>query len=387
MLTQQFKQPSVHPLPRRYQMDVEMFDTSPQVFHATRCYDLSPSPPPAPNYGQITRDTLQAQVDLAPQQFAVEQQYQPQYSALELQNLNTLLNGTPGGVANYNASTKAGQSGWYDASGQFLSPGTLAGAGVVGSDWSHGGGSANSRDGKSGPAQPYYVAGAAPQPGAVWRNAGDVFDVSRPRSTDAMPGLFELTRQQNTAQRRADIGDMSVLGPQALAAMRAYNPRVTGLLDQMDSQASDLVSRNGALDPFMQRALQQNYRTGESARGFGGGTTDAAMEAYYQAATQEQRRLQNIQLAGGVAGQEASYYGDPFMQILGRSSGALPGAFQGQQQSGPALFNPQAGLDLAASNYSAQTQFAAAQNPLGAIGGILGGVGGMFGGIGKMFGK
>jgi len=41
------------------------------------------SPPPARNYGQETRDTLQAQIELAPQLFASESQYRPQYADLE----------------------------------------------------------------------------------------------------------------------------------------------------------------------------------------------------------------------------------------------------------------------------------------------------------------
>lgn len=39
--------------------------------------------PAAPDYKQSARDVLQAQIDLAPQLFAVEQQYQPQYQALQ----------------------------------------------------------------------------------------------------------------------------------------------------------------------------------------------------------------------------------------------------------------------------------------------------------------
>lgn len=41
------------------------------------------TPPPAPEYKETSRDILQAQIDLAPQLFAVEQQYQPQYQALQ----------------------------------------------------------------------------------------------------------------------------------------------------------------------------------------------------------------------------------------------------------------------------------------------------------------
>ena len=41
------------------------------------------SPPPERNYGQETRDTLQAQVDLAPQLFESEARFRPQYADLE----------------------------------------------------------------------------------------------------------------------------------------------------------------------------------------------------------------------------------------------------------------------------------------------------------------
>jgi len=57
---------------------------------------FSPDAPDARNYGQETRDTLQAQIDLAPQLYASEAQYQPMYSELALRNLNTLLNGANG---------------------------------------------------------------------------------------------------------------------------------------------------------------------------------------------------------------------------------------------------------------------------------------------------
>ena len=57
-------------------------------------FDLSPSAPPPRNYGQETRDTLQAQVDLAPQKFAAEQQFSPGYTDLAVQNVQRALGGS-----------------------------------------------------------------------------------------------------------------------------------------------------------------------------------------------------------------------------------------------------------------------------------------------------
>ena len=50
--------------------------------------------PPPRNIGQETRDTLQAEVDLAPQQYTASAKYQPMYTTLGLQNLQTALSGT-----------------------------------------------------------------------------------------------------------------------------------------------------------------------------------------------------------------------------------------------------------------------------------------------------
>src|SRR5574343_1337239 len=52
--------------------------------------------PAARDIGQESRDTLQAQVDLAPAQLRAAQETQPGYNTLALQNLNAMLHGTGG---------------------------------------------------------------------------------------------------------------------------------------------------------------------------------------------------------------------------------------------------------------------------------------------------
>jgi hypothetical protein len=56
----------------------------------------TPKAPPPRDYGQETRDTLQAQIDLAPGLFEAESQYRPQYAELDLETLATTLRGQPG---------------------------------------------------------------------------------------------------------------------------------------------------------------------------------------------------------------------------------------------------------------------------------------------------
>lgn len=57
---------------------------------------LYPDAPPARNLGQETKDSLQAEIDLAPQRYAMEAQYRPQYDALEMQSFQNALYGTGG---------------------------------------------------------------------------------------------------------------------------------------------------------------------------------------------------------------------------------------------------------------------------------------------------
>lgn len=52
--------------------------------------------PPQRSYGQETTQALRAQLRLAPQLYAAEAQYRPQYTNLELDQLNTLMNGGAG---------------------------------------------------------------------------------------------------------------------------------------------------------------------------------------------------------------------------------------------------------------------------------------------------
>lgn len=50
--------------------------------------------PPPRDYAQETRDTLQAQIDLAPDRFAAESQFGPQYTDLAASNIRRLLLGS-----------------------------------------------------------------------------------------------------------------------------------------------------------------------------------------------------------------------------------------------------------------------------------------------------
>jgi hypothetical protein len=191
----------------------------------------------------------------------------------------------------------------------------------------------------------------------------------------AAPALSQLTASTNTAARTADIADVANLGPASYAAIRGYDPAVTGTLDTLNQQAQQQLALNGALDPFTQRALQQNIRTSQAARGMGTGVNDAAAESYYLTSTQEARRAQNQTLASGVASQTAAYYGDPFQQVLSRTSGQTSGtpsvSYTANQPSAIPSTSNLAGL--AGQGYTASTNASVAgqQQQASALQGLL----------------
>ena len=282
---------------------------------------FTPDSPSAPNVGQQTADQINAQIAATPANYKAQAEYNPKFAALNSTIAWQNLFGTPATQAT--TSTKH-DAGWYDSSGNLMSTTRSAyQAAWPGQGYnSPGYGSYNLRGYDSAAANK----DANPN-GYVWK---DAWTESGTQSVPGAPGQLDLAAAaqprllaMQTAARANDIGDVQSLAPAAMAAMRSYNPAVTGLYDSMDQQATALVNTNGALDPFIQHSLQQNYRSGEASRGLAGGTGDAAMEAYYQAATQEQRRLQNLSMAGTVAGQTAGYYGDPFQQVLSRTSGGI----------------------------------------------------------------
>ena len=210
---------------------------------------------PAPrDIGQESRDTLQAQVDLAPAQLAAAQQTQPGYDALSLQSLNNQLFGT-GGNAGYM----------------------------------------------------------------------QIYEAMAPR-------MAALDQQSTQAQRAGDIASIEQLGGRATAAMLAANPYQKALLDRMNAMTAADLENPYALTAEQKRIATQSSRAAMAARGMGGTNLGAASEvlANYLASNQEaQRRLGNAQTMTSV---NQSVVGDPFQQILGRSSGAVNQAMAGAGQ-------------------------------------------------------
>ncbi len=332
-----------------------------------------PDQPDPLNYGQLTRDTLQAQIDLAPQKYASEAQFGPQYDALNAQRLRNQLLGQP-------AHTE--QQLYYDTVTQ---PGPVTGTYQ-----------ADSRPGQVGADGKPFKKGDLIYGPSTTVQVPKYRDVDVPAQggyldliqNDVAPRASAIQAQENTASRTADIADVKNLGPEAIAAMKAANPEQAALLDKLTSGAQSDLDLGQQMDPYMQRNLQQSLRAGQAARGFGYGGNDAYAEATAQAQMGYGLQQQRRQYAQGIVGLNQSVYGDPYQQILGRTSGAnaAASAYAGQaggQLSG-SLFNPESSMsqDIYGANYNAANAAniaglnrtgALAGSALGASGNILGG--------------
>lgn len=247
---------------------------------------FAPPIPAAPNVGNDVSAQISAEIASTPANYANQVQFNPKFAAL---NSNIAWNNLFGSPAS-STSTPVQQTGYYDQNGNFLG---ATNPGVAGAQYLKAG--------------QLFTLAAAAAPGSL------------ATAEAAQPRLLGMQTQARTQ----DIADVQNLGPAAYQSIASYDPQATALLTGANTQVTQRLATNGALDPFTQMSLQQNYRAAEAARGTAGGSSDAAMEAYYQQATMNARQVQNIGLANTQVEADRAYYGDPFQQVLSRTSGGI----------------------------------------------------------------
>ena len=205
---------------------------------------------------------------------------------------------------------------------------------------------------------------------------------------DINPTLSRMDASALQSQREADITAVEQLGGRATDALRNSDPQQAALVDEMNRQAMEELALGGSLSDAQKRNIQQGMRSGQSARGLGVGVGDAVAEAMAQAEGAEQQKSSRRQFAGQVAGLNQSVKGDPFMSILGRSSGVSPmmaGQMFGQGRSmvPGQIFNPES--NYAGGLYGQNQQMemgarqASASNASNMFGSVMGGLGSIAG--------
>lgn len=369
------------------------------------------------NYGQETRDTLQAQIDLAPQLYAANAEYAPKYNALNLDAYEQMLLGSPGGKSSTESYTdweplyipeRSLPKPWGEMTGsekQYWGD-RLAAAGSSQT--------ATAPNGAAGPGASsngaYPNAGANPgyNAGQVLNNGQQMFggeQVQRPVqktrtvTTPEQKGLLSLmetevapaVRRQATADAEAQLALLKDLGPRAVTAIQGLDPTETRIVQGLSDDAEAGLAAGSKLDPAMRREVEQDVRGAQAARGFGFGPTDVFEEAFGLGSAGEALKERRLARAGAVTGLRKNLYQDPVLAEFGapssfstNASQQILGNAQGTATTGAnTLFNPQSpyAMDIYNTNFNAaEAARIAAANRSGALTGSLIGAGGTIAG-------
>jgi len=375
------------------------------------------------NYQGITDPRLQQRL------LEAESRYRPQYSALELADINTMwegfedvttspqyqslqaeLAGIEAGASVSNLTTedrRAALGEQYDALKPSGDPKSFGGkkgrrGRGFGKDSTVGQvfGGKKGKDGKKGggedPREAYIRAGMVGSQDREARIAQIKTRMGEMEKSEGVKGykglLADASRQSGMLeremlglQRKDDVAALEEFAPQVVEAYRAADPYSTGLAESQTAMAQDLYQRSQGLNPEQQRiadqqALQMSQRVGRVGDESSVAGQILGREQYLsglrgQAAGMGQQAFtQNRLLAGDVG-----------MTILGRPSSAIGLGQSGigaatnlaAQPVGPQLFDPNVGINLAMQQRGQDISLMGAQAQANASsgGGLLGAFG------------
>ena len=369
------------------------------------------------NYAGITDPRLQQKL------LESEGRYRPQYSALELADINTMwegyedvstspqyqslqaeLAGLEAGAAVSNLSTeerRAALGEQYD-----LSRANLVGAGK---DKSLAGRLSNTggKKGKKGEAAGEEARTAYINAGMVGTNDREarkaeiktrMGEMEKMGGVKGYKGLLAdasrqsgmLEREMLGLQRKDDVSALEEFAPQVVEAYRAADPYSTGLADKQTAMANDLYQRAQGLNPEQQRIVDQQALG--MAQQQGRITDQSAIAGQLLG---RENYLSGLRGQAAGMGQQAfgmnrQIAGDLGSTILGRPSSAIGLGQSGLGQSiglaaqpvGPQLFDPNMGINMAMQQQANEVNYAGAmaQADASRSSGLMGAVGSIAGG-------
>jgi len=365
------------------------------------------------SYQGITDPRLQDRL------IASEGRYRPQYTALELADINTMAYGTQGGKdsAQYqrleaelaglkagqevSAGTRAQRTAELEKQAEKMFPSEGKGRSSKGGRGRRGG----SKGVDPAIAQREAFINASLGTGVEDRAAriGQIeTELSRLETAPGQAGLFDMLEDQSTRagklqreqlqlQRESDVGALQEFAPQVVEAYRAADPYSTGLAEQQTAMAEDLYQRSQGLNPEQQRLVDQQA-LGMAQRQ--GRVTDQSAVAGQLLGREQYLSGLRGQAAGmgqQAFGMNRQLAGDVGMTILGRPSQSIGLGSQmlGQAQQGaagpmgPQLFDPNVGLNMAMQQRGQDVTFAGmqAQADAASSAGMMGAAGSIAGGM------
>jgi len=351
-----------------------------------------------------------------------EQRYRPQYTALELQDINVMAQGLPGGKDNPQyrrleaklAGLEAGKGGVSNEEAMKIAR-AAAGEPPVKYTRKTGGGGFR---GRSSGSRTYtvqnknYEKELAAYNKEVEQIAGSLggnrasqiasvkAEMEQIAGQKGQKGLFQLLedqsrqagdlqREQLGLQRADDVAALEEFAPQVVDAYRSADPYSTGLAEQQTEMANDLYQRSQGLNPEQQRIADQQALGMAQMQGRATDQSAVAGQILGREGYLSNLRGQAAGMGQQAFGMNRTLAGDVGMTILGRPSNAIGLGSQmlGQAQQGaagqmgPQLFDPNVGINMAMQQQSNEVNFAGnmAQADAARSAGTMGAVSGLAG--------
>jgi len=337
---------------------------------------------PARDYAQETSQTLQNQINLAPQLYQSEAQYQPLYNQLQLQNTQQALLGVPGG-----------QMGMLDIYRQALPQ-----YGQISAE-------ANTQQRAADIAD---VQGLGLQASQAFMAANPELAASLQQAqgfAGPQQNQFTNTLSQQLAQQQPreniyaqQVGAAQIGGPQQVYTQniragnigqgalggslynQALNAGPSRISSALESAVLNQMSPDGSLTPAEMRQAEQQVRASYAARGMAMSPQAISAEVQNRLVNQRARQIENLGMAQNVNAQlqqeqaaNRNFAGNIYGQDIGLQGQNVANRMQAQQlnqQYGlqAQLANQSAGMTQAQANQQAlmQAQLANQQANLGA---------------------
>lgn len=323
--------------------------------------------PAAPNYAQSMRETLQAQIDLAPKLYASEQQYQPLYAQLQaqtqgylgqqaLEQAKQLYPQVAQIEAGYSAANRAaelqqlqGALPQYQKAFESLTPGygqAVAGMGQIAQ-------------------QATAAAANSPQ---ITNYAADVQGPTSGQYVGQVGQYVPGTQLQGVGTPQEAGFLRGVRGPSQYSGLGQINqglvsqyvgamPGMEGITQQAGQIAQQELAAGRGLTEEEQRQAQQAAREAYAARGTALGNQAITAEVLGRSELANQRMQERMQNAAAAQGMIQSAYAPALQQALARQQGMAEYGLSAQGQ----LFQQQA----ARENLAQQLQQARYEQGMG----------------------
>ena len=321
-----------------------------------------------------------------------EQRYRPQYTALELADINVMAQGLPGGKDNPQyRRLEAKLAGLEAGKGELTSEEAMkiarsAVGPAPGTNPYKDGSSMHrifgtntilrKRSGELAEMEADYEAEIQSIAESLGGNRASQIasvkaEMKQLEGQKGQKGLFQLLedqsrqagdlqREQLSLQRADDVSALEEFAPQVVDAYRSADPYSTGLAEQQTAMANDLYQRSQGLNPEQQRIADQQALGMAQMQGRATDQSAVAGQILGREGYLSSLRGQAAGMGQQAFNQNRMLAGDVGMTILGRPSNAiglggqmLGAAQQGAAgQMGPQLFDPNVGINMAMQNQS-----------------------------------